>query len=526
MSYPSLRCNVGNETGMAPTFCNRCGDAVEEQYDPKDELAELDALLERLTLKRYDLKRKVNRFHSPIVRQLPPDVTSTIFEFCLPDFMDHPLSPYTREDLSLPLSLGAICSYWRNVAWSTPSLWSSLVVLNPSEYNSHRFTGIAQDWLARSGQLPLSIRILLTFYNRTVLALVDIINQYSIRWSDLDLYIPDHYYQHFRATDNHAPLLKSIRFYCTANANAATARKLKFQLKCPRLERATLSYCQMGEINIQWDNLTHLTLYAMSIIDSFLILRKTPRLVFCKISGARTPYRWQNIGALVLASLRSLQLLISSAEDFLNNIIAPHLEEFRLPYYYNPSMDVITSFLRRSACSLRSFSVIFSISPPYFEAFTTLLQSMPSLNTLSLRSMTTTVHDTTPEDYDPQNILQLVAKVLSSQSTSPQQGFLPNLNILEYTGELYLRPGNYNDLYSLPPVDKAVHIPLHLFKLDLFPATRIPKNMISYLSSLVERGVTVNVTSYSKDILQSSIDYYRRRKDFDWTDSLDSNLFS
>ena len=53
----------------------------------------------------------------------------------------------------------------------------------------------------------------------------------------------------------------------------------------------------------------------------------------------------------------------------------------------------------------------------------------------------------------------------------------------------------------------------------------IPENMISYLSSLVERGVTVNVLSELEDILQSSIDYYRRRKDFscqDWTDNLDS----
>ena len=534
MSYPSLRCNVGNETGMAPTFCNRCGDAVEEQCDPKDELAELDALLERLTLKRYDLKRKVNRFHSPIVRQLPPDVTSTIFEFCLPDFMDHPLSPYTREDLSLPLSLGAICSYWRNVAWSTPSLWSSLVVLNPSEYNSHRFTGIAQDWLARSGQLPLSIRILSTFYNRTVLALVDIINQYSIRWSDLDLYIPDHYYQHFRATDNHAPLLKSIRFYCTANANAATARKLKFQLKCPRLERATLSYCQMGEINIQWDNLTHLTLYAMSIIDSFLILRKTPRLVFCRASGFCSHDSEQSIGAPVITSLRSLQLQHTTniaAEKFLDNLIAPDLEEFNLPLYYIPSIEVVISFLRRSICSLRSLSMVFSILPQYhFEDFTNLLQSMHSLTTLSISSITT-LEIATPEEYHPRNILQLVAKVLFSQGTPLQQGFLPNLKILEYTGKLYLHTGNYDDLYPLPPADNAVHGPLQLLKLDLFPTIRIPRNVIAYISSLAERGVTVNVLSDLEDILQSSIDYYKCREDFlcrrdsDWTDNFDSTLF-
>ena len=45
---------------------------------------------------------------------------STIFEFCLPYFTDNnQLSPYTEEDISIPLSLEAICSYWRDIAWST-----------------------------------------------------------------------------------------------------------------------------------------------------------------------------------------------------------------------------------------------------------------------------------------------------------------------------------------------------------------------------------------------------------------------
>jgi hypothetical protein len=510
---------------MAPTFCKCCGNAVEEGFDPLYKLAELDALSERLRLERYDLKRKINQFHSPIVRRLPPDVTSTIFEFCLPDFADHRLFYYPKEDpfKFIPLSLGAICSYWREIAWSTPSLWSSLVVRLPGKRGSHivRVISIAQEWLARSGQLPLSIRIYSRFYNKTVSALADIINQYSTRWSELDLYVPEQFYQ--QATDNHAPILKFIRF-----RGSVDGTYLNFQLTCPRLERANLSSFPMNGTNIQWDNLTHLTLNFMSITDSFLILRKTPRLVFCKASFLQSG----GVGEIVLTSLRSLrslQLEISSlARRFLDNIIAPHLEEFSLPDYYNPSMEDITSFLRRSACSLRSFSILLSFFPPHFEKSMDLLQSMSSLNTLSI---TTTVYfeDTAHEDYDPRNILQLVAKVLSSQSTS-QQGFLPNLKILEYTGKLRLRSGNYGDLYSLlPPADNAVHGPLHLLKLNLYPAARIPKDMISYISSLVERGVTVKVLSRSEDILQSSIDYYRCRNEFlcrDWTDNFDSSLFS
>jgi hypothetical protein len=295
---------------------------------------------------------------------------------------------------------------------------------------------------------------------------------------------------------------------------------MNFQLTCPRLERASLSYLPVDGTNIQWDNLTHLTLHTISIFDSFLILRKTPRLVFYKVSCSFSRYEELSIAAPVLSSLRSLHLITSFPQFILDNLIAPHLEEFSHTNYCNPSMEVITSFLRRSACSLRSFSVIL---PPYFEDFMNLLQSMPSLSILSI----TTLENTGPKDYDPRNILQLVAKVLSLQSTSFQQGFSPNLKILEYTGELCLRPGNYDDLYSLPTADNAVHGPLHLFKLNLRQVTRIPKNMISYLSSLVERGVTVDVSSDSENIFQFSIDYYRNRTlRRDWTDNFDSSLFS
>ena len=519
-SASPLRGNSHQSKRMAPTLCSRCGDAVDQGCDPRDELAELDALLERILIKRCDLKRKINRLHSPIVRQIPPDVTSTIFEFCLPNFADRQL---LQEVPSFPLSLGAICSYWRDIAWSTPSLWSSLVVRVSSNHDPHIIAGVAQEWLARSGQLPLSIRIS-AFDNKTPLsALADIINQHSTRWSYLDLSMPPDCYQHFRAIDNHAPTLKSIRFH--SQSDVAMSLKLPL-LTCPRLERASLEKFPMNGSNIQWDNLTHLTLCYMSITDSFLILRKTPRLVFCKVTGIDMGYTRENIEALVLTSLRSLHLPICFADYFLDNIIAPHLEELSL-LYYQEVMDAMASFLRRSACPLRSFSMEFPSFPPHFERF---MKIFRSINTLSKISITETDDYPNPEDdHDLWNIFQFVANVLSSQST---HGFLPNLKILEYNGMLRLPAGNLDDLvYDLPPADD-VHGSLHLFKLDLDPMARIPRNMMSYFSglqaSLQERGVTMNVLSNSEDILQSSIDYYRSKEEFsskDWADDFESDLF-
>jgi hypothetical protein len=64
---------------MTPILCDRCADAVvnvkvntsaEEETlivpdgcDPLDELAQLDAILARLAVKRHDLKEKVDRLH-------------------------------------------------------------------------------------------------------------------------------------------------------------------------------------------------------------------------------------------------------------------------------------------------------------------------------------------------------------------------------------------------------------------------------------------------------------------------------
>ena len=53
-----------------PWRLNVAMDGLKEGCNPglRDEL---DALLERLRLKRDDVKRKINQFHSPIVQQLP-----------------------------------------------------------------------------------------------------------------------------------------------------------------------------------------------------------------------------------------------------------------------------------------------------------------------------------------------------------------------------------------------------------------------------------------------------------------------
>jgi hypothetical protein len=83
------------------------------------------------------------------------------------------------------LSLGSICSYWREIAWSMPSLWNGLLVQANFLFRIH----------AKADHGP------------AVAALANIINQYSTRWSNLDLSMPPRCYEYFQAT---APIDKSI----------------------------------------------------------------------------------------------------------------------------------------------------------------------------------------------------------------------------------------------------------------------------------------------------------------------------
>ena len=123
--------------------------------DPWRQLTLLDVEIEglhQLEQDRVSLKRKINS-SSPIL-QLPSEISSEIFSAYLggQSLQDDP-----ESELESPLFLGRICSAWRELAWSIPSLWCS-VDLN---FEQRKINPLVVDqWLIRSHTLPLSIRIL------------------------------------------------------------------------------------------------------------------------------------------------------------------------------------------------------------------------------------------------------------------------------------------------------------------------------------------------------------------------------
>ncbi|KAF7336757.1 hypothetical protein MVEN_02110900 [Mycena venus] len=162
-------------------------------YCPReDELAQITGLLEEpcLKLKRLDdeidaMRKALDKLSeerdalnaylqahralmSPI-RRLPLDIIQEIFMACLPTHRNCVMSAQEA-----PVILGRICSSWRAISLATPRLWSRLHIVEPASPERAHWLNMSRDhgwearvrrlevanaWLRRSGQCPLSLSL-------------------------------------------------------------------------------------------------------------------------------------------------------------------------------------------------------------------------------------------------------------------------------------------------------------------------------------------------------------------------------
>ncbi|KAJ7090874.1 hypothetical protein B0H15DRAFT_248071 [Mycena belliarum] len=134
-----------------------------------DEITEMQKVINKLAAERAELSAYVEAHKALIspVRRLPLDVMQEIFVACLPIHRNCVMS--ARE---APILLGRICSAWRTLSLSTPRLWASLHIVEPSrpwelsasaaasfEEKLAQRLETAKTWLGRSGHCPLSISL-------------------------------------------------------------------------------------------------------------------------------------------------------------------------------------------------------------------------------------------------------------------------------------------------------------------------------------------------------------------------------
>lgn len=135
----------------------------------------LDDLIARLENERTSLRRQLNAARSP-VNKLPPETLSHIFRYVCEvhpqDFgcsRPRPTQPTQRSyqtNITIAMAkvpdprmvLGAVCAYWREVAWSYPYLWTT-IELQLHRRNRSLCAFLLGLYLENSGNLPLSISL-------------------------------------------------------------------------------------------------------------------------------------------------------------------------------------------------------------------------------------------------------------------------------------------------------------------------------------------------------------------------------
>ena len=135
------------------------------------EIERVQATLDEFKCQREELVQLIDQYHaltSPI-RRIPQENLQEIFINCLA--ADRPAVMSGRE---APLLIGRVCSSWRSISQSTPELWTSVHVSLPcktftasetsntdylveSNYMAALRTAALQEWLQRSGSLPVDI---------------------------------------------------------------------------------------------------------------------------------------------------------------------------------------------------------------------------------------------------------------------------------------------------------------------------------------------------------------------------------
>jgi hypothetical protein len=358
---------------------------------PCEELAAIDQEIVTLKAKRIVICGRINHAHDPLTSKLPPEIVANIFTNLLPVDVDAAYGVSVRRprhhSITNPLSLGAVCTAWRAIAWSTPQLWTSISLC--LTYITEPRCTILRDWLSRSGELPLYIYIYEVnhMYNAALVKeIMALFALHSHKWFYSEFDIDEEHHHHLNSIFAGAHTLNTVKIgICdTPEMNLGMI---------PNLRKLYLDGPYVGYLlDVKWQKITNVEATFPSINMCLLIFSNAPCLEHCTfcIEG-RTPTR--NTGATRTKILQHDHLAFLHIKEW-NTDTDTVLRLMRLPALQHLTVDsdgrvdvtTIAGFLRRSKCSLKFLDVNIECCTPEdtLQLFSP-LADIPSLKNLELR---------------------------------------------------------------------------------------------------------------------------------------------
>ncbi|KAJ7506870.1 hypothetical protein B0H11DRAFT_245559 [Mycena galericulata] len=282
-------------------------------------------ILRDLEKQKSSLQGELNSIRDPMAR-LPLEISSNIFMQCLS----------TTNTITLPNPRGPpmvfvqICQSWRNIALSTPSLWTSIRVERPSL----KFVNFLEIWLERARNLPLSIVLFDSLDYESIQELV--VEQRAGQLRHLEVYLES--LEDVGELTKIAPLFVSLETLKVGHAG---------------------SEYKVDGTRDDWGSPRGHEL----CID---LLRATPNLLEYQISDMYSYvhvsyHSWHGIQPLTHSSLRHLYLGGDHPDNRNSSVIIKHLtlpalQTLRISYF-DISIADLASLLTRSSASLLSLDI-------------------------------------------------------------------------------------------------------------------------------------------------------------------------
>lgn len=344
---------------------------------------------------------------APIWR-VPVYIMQEIFFHCLPT--DRYISPASTK---APLLLTQVCSSWRNLAISTPMLWSSLfVVLSP--FNANERTRLVKLWLGRSGQRALCFNVYAPTVDSQLHPLLDLLAANIHRLNHLSLTIPSTHLSSVNGIINgNAPLLESVVITLSKGGTAGhPTRPLRITSKSATRLRS-LSLCFRDQVMQSYSfNMTHIL--DLNIVQTTLtadqclqLLAGCPYLKKAQLQVVNTPILEASESKCVTHHhLNSLEIhSMVSLGSFLDHLILPNLlylmvadastdlEGSTSSIVWQPSSFI--NFVGRSQCNITSlrFTQALESDDALISCLRATSHSLKELQVSDLRGVTFPITD-------------------------------------------------------------------------------------------------------------------------------------
>ncbi|KAK7060815.1 hypothetical protein VNI00_000548 [Paramarasmius palmivorus] len=367
--------------------------------DSEKELNTIKAAIMALESKRNGVKKKMERYRSLLapVHRLPPEILVQVFVECCDE------NELRQKFVPPAYAISRVCGRWRELALSTPRLWSSLMI---NFYNwkgqGSRLASLTQEFIDRSRTMPLTLD--LNFGDAWdaedvghIVPALDGLKGHCTRWQSVELdLVPWIMDSQLVDIMRNVPTLEHLGLSSDGfdlepefTNNFGTMPSLQ-SLVVPSI------FSSPNQLAIPWWQLKKLELRCTTIRGIMAFIASSTNLEHLTLSGDYLTDGVIQGNFTIAPNLQSLELHPSRPENlpqFFDHVTLPKLSSLEIwgslplgpgahPVY---DMTSVMDLVSRSSCQITS--LLFSWMKCPEGQVVSLIRRMPSLSTLEIVEM-------------------------------------------------------------------------------------------------------------------------------------------